>query len=176
MNFGKQGIIQKKKRLNSSGSRLGTKLGVTVVKLLFIAVIAVIVAGSCLALGAAEGIIASAPDVSTIDVSPEGYATKIYDDGGNEIQTLSTSGSNRIYVDVEDIPIILQLKMSVSMNITVLISKVSFVPERFFFLQDACQKVQVQSHSSFLKIMFSKHIMKLPLKKSREKSRNSISP
>ena len=158
MNFGKQGIIQKKKRLNSSGSRLGTKLGVTVVKLLFIAVIAVIVAGSCLALGAAEGIIASAPDVSTIDVSPEGYATKIYDDGGNEIQTLSTSGSNRIYVDVEDIPI------------------TSFVPERFFFLQDACQKVQVQSHSSFLKIMFSKHIMKLPLKKSREKSRNSISP
>ena len=108
MNFGKQGIIQKKKRLNSSGSRLGTKLGVTVVKLLFIAVIAVIVAGSCLALGAAEGIIASAPDVSTIDVSPEGYATKIYDDGGNEIQTLSTSGSNRIYVDVEDIPITLQ--------------------------------------------------------------------
>ena len=108
MNFGKQGIIQKKKRLNSSGSRLGTKLGVTVVKLLFIAVIAVIVAGSCLALGAAEGIIASAPDVSTIDVSPEGYATKIYDDGGNEIQTLSTSGSNRIYVDIEDIPITLQ--------------------------------------------------------------------
>ena len=108
MNFGKQGIIQKKKRLNSSGSRLGTKLGVTVVKLLFIAVIAVIVAGSCLALGTAEGIIASAPDVSTIDVSPEGYATKIYDDGGNEIQTLSTSGSNRIYVDVEDIPITLQ--------------------------------------------------------------------
>ena len=46
--------------------------------------------------------------VSTIDVSPEGYATKIYDDGGNEIQTLSTSGSNRIYVDVEDIPITLQ--------------------------------------------------------------------
>ena len=75
---------------------------------MFIAVIAVIVAGSCLALGAAEGIIASAPDVSTIDVSPEGYATKIYDDGGNEIQTLSTSGSNRIYVDVEDIPITLQ--------------------------------------------------------------------
>ena len=156
MNFGKQGIIQKKKRLNSSGSRLGTKLGVTVVKLLFIAVIAVIVAGSCLALGAAEGIIASAPDVSTIDVSPEGYATKIYDDGGNEIQTLSTSGSNRIYVDVEIFlshcsMLLLQLKMSVSMNITVLISKVSFVPERFFFLQDACQKVQVQSHSSFLK-------------------------
>ena len=72
--------------------------------------------------------------------------------------------------------LLLQLKMSVSMNITVLISKVSFVPERFFFLQDACQKVQVQSHSSFLKIMFSKHIMKVPLKKSREKFRNSISP
>ncbi len=51
-----------------------------------------------LALGAAEGIIASAPDVSTIDVSPEGYATKIYDDGGNEIQTLSTSRFPTVYM------------------------------------------------------------------------------
>lgn len=108
MNYGKKGIIQKKKKLNSSHSKMKTKLGVTAIKLLFIAAIALIVSGSCLALGAAQGIITSAPDVSTIDVSPEGYATKLYDNNGNEIQTLSTSGSNRIFVDIENIPLQLQ--------------------------------------------------------------------
>ena len=71
MNYGKKGIIQKKKMLTSSSTKLGTKFGVAGIKLLFIAVITIIVAGSCLALGAAQGIIASAPDVSSIDVSPE---------------------------------------------------------------------------------------------------------
>ena len=177
MNFGKQGIIQKKKRLNSSGSRLGTKLGVTVVKLLFIAVIAVIVAGSCLALGAAECIIANAPDVSTIDVSPEGYATKIYDDGGNEIQTLSTSGSNRIYVDVEDIPITLQHAF------------IAIEDERFYEHNGIDIKGIFRAGTVFLSTgrmsegastitqqLLKNNIMKVPLKKSREKSRNSISP
>ena len=108
MNYGKKGIIQKKKKLNSSHTKMETKLGVTAIKLLFIVAIAFIVAGSCLALGAAQGIITSAPDVSTIDVSPEGYATKIYDNNGNEIQSLSTTGSNRIFVDIDDIPLQLQ--------------------------------------------------------------------
>ena len=108
MNYGKKGIIQKKKKLNSSHTKMETKLGVTAIKLLFIVAIAFIVAGSCLALGAAQGIITSAPDVSTIDVSPEGYATKIYDNNGNEIQSLSTTGSNRIFVDIDNIPLQLQ--------------------------------------------------------------------
>ena len=108
MNYGKKGIIQKKKKLNSSHTKMETKLGVTAIKLLFIVAIAFIVAGSCLALGAAQGIITCAPDVSTIDVSPEGYATKIYDNNGNEIQSLSTTGSNRIFVDIDNIPLQLQ--------------------------------------------------------------------
>uniref|UniRef100_UPI0040292302 transglycosylase domain-containing protein n=1 Tax=Lachnospira sp. TaxID=2049031 RepID=UPI0040292302 len=59
-------------------------------------------------LGAIQGIIADAPDVSTIDVSPTGYASKIYNSDGEEIQMLSTSGSNRISVDIEDVPLQLQ--------------------------------------------------------------------
>lgn len=108
MNYGKKGIIQKKKMLTSSSTKLGNKFNVAGVKLLFIAVITLIVAGSCLALGAAQGIIASAPDVSSIDVSPEGYATRIYDTYGNETQALSTTGSNRISVDIENVPVNLQ--------------------------------------------------------------------
>ena len=48
------------------------------------------------------------PDVSTIDVSPDGFATKIYDNESNEIQTLSTTGSNRISVELDVVPLELQ--------------------------------------------------------------------
>lgn len=108
MNYGRQGIKQKKKLLNSAATRLRTKLGVFAIKFLLILAIAFVVSGSCLALGSIQGIISSAPDISTIDVSPDGFATKIYDGEGTEIQTLATTGSNRISVDIENVPLELQ--------------------------------------------------------------------
>lgn len=89
--------------LNSTGTKLGTKAGIFSIKL-FIAIVALIVSGACLGLGAIQGIIASAPDASTIDVSPTGFATKIYDNNGEEIQMLATTGSNRTSVSLDQIP------------------------------------------------------------------------
>ena len=66
------------------------------------------VSGSCLVLGSVQGIISSAPEVSTIDVSPDGFATKIYDNESNEIQTLSTTGSNRKTLEQDVVPLELQ--------------------------------------------------------------------
>lgn len=108
MNYGRTGIRQKKKLLNSAATKLGTKFGIFFVKIMLIGAIALIVGGSTLALGSFQGIIESAPDISTINVTPEGYATKIYDSNGNEIQTLATSGTNRVYVKLDQIPTILQ--------------------------------------------------------------------
>ena len=132
MNYGRQGIKQKKKLLNSAATRLRTKLGVFAIKFILILAIAVVVSGSCLVLGSVQGIISSAPDVSTIDVSPDGFATKIYDNESNEIQTLSTTGSNRISVELDVVPLelqlLLQLKMNVFTNITALISAALSAP------------------------------------------------
>lgn len=108
MNYGRIGIKQKKKKLNSATTKLGTKFGIGAVKLLLIFAIALIVGCSCFAFGSFQGIISNAPDISTIDISPEGFATKIYDCNGNEIQTLATTGSNRISVGIEQIPLYLQ--------------------------------------------------------------------
>ena len=66
MNYGRQGIKQKKKLLNSAATRLRTKLGVFAIKFILILAIAVVVSGSCLVLGSVQGIISSAPEVSTI--------------------------------------------------------------------------------------------------------------
>ena len=110
MNYGGKGIKQKKKLLNSATTKLGTKLGIFFIKLALVAAIAVVVSGSCLVLGSFQGIIENAPDIASVNVSPEGFATKIYDSDENEIQTLSSAGANRTYVTIDQIPKDLQLK------------------------------------------------------------------
>ena len=104
MNYGGKGIKQKKKLLNSATTKLGTKLGIFFIKLALVAAIAVVVSGSCLVLGSFQGIIENAPDIASVNVSPEGFATKIYDSDENEIQTLSSAGANRTYVTIDQIP------------------------------------------------------------------------
>ena len=108
MNYGGNGIRRKKKLLNSSATKFRTKFNIFFIKLLLVGAIAVVISGSCLIFGAAQGIIESAPDISSINVSPEGYATKIYDNNGEEIQTLATTGANRIYASLDQIPVYLQ--------------------------------------------------------------------
>lgn len=108
MNYGRKGVRQKKKQLTSTGSRIGAKLGVNICKVLLVCAVAVIVGGGCVVAGMVKGVIDSAPDISTIDVSPTGFATKVYDNEGNEIQSLVASGSNRVAKSIDEIPVYLQ--------------------------------------------------------------------
>ena len=104
MNYGGKGIKQKKKLLNSATTKLGTKLGIFFIKLALVGVIAIVVSGACLLFGSFQGIIENAPDIASINVSPEGFATRIYDSDDNEIQSLSSAGANRTYVTIDQIP------------------------------------------------------------------------
>mgnify|MGYP003168558386 CR=1 FL=1 len=127
MNYGGNGIRRKKKLLNSSATKFRTKFNIFFIKLLLVGAIAVVISGSCLIFGAAQGIIESAPDISSINVSPEGYATKIYDNNGEEIQTLATTGANRIYASLDQNIFsthLLLLKMKDSTSITELTFRV----------------------------------------------------
>lgn len=108
MNYGKTGVVQKKKLLNSASKKIGTKAGVTIFKLALIFVVTLIVAGSCVVLGMVKGVIDTSPEITAIDVTPSGYATKVYDNNGDEIQTLVASGSNRISKSIDEIPLSLQ--------------------------------------------------------------------
>ncbi|MGN0316358.1 MAG: transglycosylase domain-containing protein [Lachnospira sp.] len=108
MNYGGNGIKQKKKLLNSATSKFGNKLRVFIVKVLLIGAVTIVVSGACLAFGCFQGIVECAPDIENISVAPDGYATKIYDCNGNEIQSLAATGANRISVDINQIPVDLQ--------------------------------------------------------------------
>ena len=104
MNYGKQGVKNKRRALNSKSVKWGKKLGITIVELLLIAFIAVVIIGASAGIGVFKGIIATAPDISNINVTPSGYSTFVYDNKGNQIAKLVSTDSNRIPVTMAQVP------------------------------------------------------------------------
>lgn len=104
MNFTQEHITHRKKELTSLSRRFFSSFRGIVVKLLIFAVIFAGVVGCSLGFGMVSGIISNTPDIETIDVSPTKFATKIYDNNGNEVETLISEGSNRVYASLDQIP------------------------------------------------------------------------
>lgn len=105
MNYDKNSTKHTVKSVDSKGTKVKNKVGLTVVKVIMVFVIAVCVIGAAAIIGIGKGIIDSAPDISQVDVIPTGYSTTVYaDDGTTEIDTLVGSGANREYVTLDQIP------------------------------------------------------------------------
>lgn len=104
MNFGKKGIKTKYKNIHSVPKKSGTKILLTAVKVFIVCILLVSITIGFAGLGFIKGIIDNAPDATSIDLSPTGYATKVYDSAGNEIESLVQSGSNRVYASLDEIP------------------------------------------------------------------------
>ena len=152
-----------------------------IVKLLLVCAIAVVIGGSCLVFGAAQGIIQSAPDISSINVSPEALPQRYTIMKETKIQTLAKTGANRIYVSLDQIPVELQHAF------------VAIEDERFYkhngidlrvlwelqwllYQTEKCHKVQVLSHSSLLKKQrFSTLINESTMEKIKAQGTGTIS-
>ena len=104
MNFSKRGTTERMRKLNSVSGKLKNKAGVSILLFLLLAVIFVGTIGISVGMGVYQGIIDNAPDIDDIDVSPDGFATNIYDRDGNLIQTLVQAGSNRELVSYSELP------------------------------------------------------------------------
>ncbi len=104
MNYSKKGIISRQQELNSKGTKIRKMFTLTFVKALLICFISFAVLGCCMGIGMFKGIIDSAPDISAIDVTPTGYATKLYDNEGHLMTNLVSADSNRTYVSMDKIP------------------------------------------------------------------------
>lgn len=104
MNLGREGARKQLQRLRSRGRQTGTKSVLLVLRAVFFACILAGVIGIAAAYGVVKGIIAKSPDMRSIDVSPQGIATTVYNTSGDVIQTLVTSGANRDPVSYEQIP------------------------------------------------------------------------
>ena len=108
MNYGKRSTSKKRNALISRTSMLEKRAHVSFIRVLFTALIAVCVMVVCLGIGSLRGVIAGAPHVNDVDISPLGYATFLYDDQGTQMRQLSAPTSNRLPVSLEQIPVNLQ--------------------------------------------------------------------
>lgn len=79
-------------------------MAVSLLKILVTTMLIVIAIGLAFSAAYASKLIAACPDIKDVDVSPEGFMSKVYDVNGNEIETLVASGSNRQYVTLDKIP------------------------------------------------------------------------
>lgn len=104
MNYGKRQIRAKQKKLNSNIVKFRNKTGIILFKLALLTITTLIIIGAFAGYGAYKGIIDSVPDISSINVSPTGFSTTVYDSQGTEMTKLVASGSNRIYVTIDEIP------------------------------------------------------------------------
>lgn len=108
MNFGFNETTKKRKSLASKKSKKITGFFIGCFKFsLYIIVLAIVVV-SFTGFGLMKGIIENAPDINTLNVTPTGYSTTVYDNEGNVITTLLKSGSNRQEISIDEIPQCLQ--------------------------------------------------------------------
>ncbi|MBR1471906.1 MAG: transglycosylase domain-containing protein, partial [Lachnospiraceae bacterium] len=104
MDYSREGIRRKQRQLNSKGTKIKKMVGLTFIKAILICIFSLAVIGACLGIGMFKGILAATPDFSTIDVTPSGYATNLYDSEGHQMVKLIAENSNRTYVTMDKIP------------------------------------------------------------------------
>lgn len=104
MNYGKKNVEKQRRSFHNEKARAKKKFSLTVLKSILICIL-VILAGGLLTFAIYATIqIQKCPDISTVDISPNGYSTTVLDSDGNEIETLASSGANRQYVTIDQIP------------------------------------------------------------------------
>ena len=108
MDFSKAAVNKKLKQLKTTSPRVSSKINVNVFRLFVVFIVFLVITGAMAAFGTLEGLIASAPDISNINVIPTGYTTKFYYTDGTISQTLVGAGGNREYVTIDQIPVHVQ--------------------------------------------------------------------
>lgn len=104
MNYGKKGVRERQRTLNSKSQRWERKLGLILLKLFLLTCISIGIIGAATGIGMFKGIIASAPTIQISSLVPSGQASIVYDSSGNEIDRFVGSNANRIILTWEEIP------------------------------------------------------------------------
>lgn len=108
MDFSKKGIDQKQNYIKSTTRRLTSKIRIILFRVLIVIAVVAVIIGVYAGLGYTKGLIDSAPNISQIDVVPKGYTTKIYDSESNVVEHLIGAESNREYVEISQIPMVVR--------------------------------------------------------------------
>lgn len=104
MNYGKKGVRKKQQELNATGKKWSRKIIFTFVQVFLVAMIGVGIIGVSAGVGAFKGVLATAPTIGNIDVTPSGFSTFVYDIEGRQTAKLIAKDSNRIPVTSDMVP------------------------------------------------------------------------
>ncbi|MBQ8592264.1 MAG: transglycosylase domain-containing protein [Lachnospiraceae bacterium] len=103
MNYGKKGVKTRQKELNSTAVKLGKKAKLSALKVFLLCILGVGIIGMSAGIGLFKGIISSAPDLPE-SVSPSGFSSFVYDIEGKQTAKIVAANSNRIPVNMSQIP------------------------------------------------------------------------
>ena len=105
MNYRKKKAAKRQKKITSKSTMQGKRIVVRLFKALLICIVLAAVVGVAGGGLFIKKIIDDTPHVSASDVKPKGFTTFVYaDDGSTEIERFVSSGSNRVYKSVDEIP------------------------------------------------------------------------
>ena len=104
MNYGKKGVRRKQQALHATSKKWFRKVGFIFVEVFLLSIVGVGIIGLSAGIGIFRGVLATAPDIGNIDVTPTGFSTFVYDIEGNQIAKLVSTDSNRIPVTIDMVP------------------------------------------------------------------------
>ncbi len=104
MNFSKEGTRKKRREIIAKRGKIRRKCTTLLYELALVCIFALAVCIGGAGYGAYQGILAASPSIKDIDATPTGYLSTILDSKGNTTATLVASGSNRVYVTIDEIP------------------------------------------------------------------------
>ena len=104
MNYGKNNLSRRKKKISSKKKMQKKRVGVRLFKAVIISLLLLCVIGVAGAGVFAYQIIRNTPEVTAEDIMPQGYTSFIVDQSGNQLETLNDSSSNRVYRTYDQIP------------------------------------------------------------------------
>lgn len=108
MDYSRQGVINKQRKLKSIPIKLGSKMWIMVLRLTIITIIAVGVVGVMAAAGAFKGLIDTAPAVQLEALSDTGYSSTSYYTDGTVAQVFAGAQANRVRASIDEIPLLVQ--------------------------------------------------------------------
>ena len=105
MNYGRNKASKRQKEITSKATMQSKRIGVRLFKAFLLCLLLICIA--CIVAGFVflKKIIDDSPEITSEDVRPSGYTSIAYaDDGVTEIERFVTSGSNRVYKSISEIP------------------------------------------------------------------------
>lgn len=108
MNYSRKSVIKKRKLLKSKGIAVRNKIGAILLIVIVIALIGGTVYAGRKVYDYVMDVLKRTPDISAIDATPSGYMSTVLDAKGNTTAQLIGTGSNRVYVTLDEIPVDMQ--------------------------------------------------------------------